>query len=75
LVGFDATFYPDGEVKAVADELAAAARIELKKWCATIGRRLKTEKLEQVEIQLFCLPLPSADEFRASFLKAMGLTA
>ena len=40
---------------------------------ATIGKRLKTEKLGQIEIQLFCLPLPSADDFRAAFLKAMGL--
>jgi hypothetical protein len=62
-------------VQAVADKLAEAARIELKKWCATIGKRLKKEKLEQVEVELFCLPLPSAEDFRAAFLKAMGQTA
>jgi len=75
LVGFDAAFYPSDNVQAVADQLAEAARIELKKWCATIGTRLKKEKLEQVEVELFCLPLPSAEEFRAAFLKAMGQTA
>lgn len=75
LVGFNAAFYPGDQAQAVADKLAEAARIELKKWCATIGKRLKTEKLEQVEVELFCLPLPSADEFRAAFLKAMGQTA
>lgn len=74
LVGFNAAFYPGDQVQAVADKLAEAARIELKKWCATIGKRLKTEKLEQVEVELFCLPLPSADDFRAAFLKAMGQT-
>ena len=75
LVGFDAGFYPDDKIQAVADKLAEAARIELKKWCVTIGKRLKTEKLEQVEVELFCLPLPSAEDFRAAFLKAMGQTA
>ncbi len=55
--------------------MAEAARIELKKWCSTIGTRLKKEKLQQFEIELFCLPLPSAEDFRAAFLKAMGQTA
>jgi Cap4 SAVED domain len=75
LVGFDAAFYPGDSIQAVANKLAEAARIELKKWCATIGKRLKEEKLEQVEVELFCLPLPSAEDFRAAFLKAMGQTA
>jgi hypothetical protein len=75
LVGFDAAFYPGDQAQAVAEKMAEAARIELKKWCATIGNRLKTEKLEQVEVELFCLPLPSAEDFRAAFLKAMGQTA
>jgi len=75
LVGFDAAFYPSDQVQAIADKMAEGARIELKKWCATIGTRLKKEKLEQVEVELFCLPLPSAEDFRAAFLKAMGQTA
>jgi hypothetical protein len=75
LVGFDAAFYPSDQAQAVADKMAEAARIELKKWCATIGTRVKTEKLEQVEIELFCLPLPSAEDFRSAFLKAMGQNA
>jgi hypothetical protein len=75
LVGFDAAFYPGDQVQAVANKMAEAARIELKKWCETIGKRLKKEKLEQVEIEIFCLPLPSAENFRAAFLKAMGQTS
>jgi hypothetical protein len=73
LVGFDAAFYPVDAVAAVAYEIAAAARIEFEAWLSTIGRRLTTEKLEQVEIELFCLPLPSVEGFRAAFLTAMGL--
>ncbi len=75
LVGFDAAFYPGANVKAVAAEIARAARTEFETWRANIGERLKSEKLDQFEIELFCLPLPSAESFRAAFLKAMGLTA
>jgi hypothetical protein len=73
LVGFDAAFYPSDQVQAVADAIADAARLELESWRTTIGQRLTTEKLEQVEIELFCLPLPSAEGFRAAFLTAMGV--
>jgi hypothetical protein len=75
LVGFDAAFYPDDKVEAVANKLADAARTELKTWCKTIGKRLKKENLAHVEVEIFCLPLPSAEKFRAAFLKAMGQAA
>jgi hypothetical protein len=73
LVGFDAAFYPDESKKAVAAEITKAALIELETWKSKIGDRLKSEKLSQFEIQFLCLPLPSAEDFRAAFLKAMGL--
>jgi hypothetical protein len=73
LVGFDAPFYPSDDAKAVADEIAEAARTELEKWRSRIGDRLKSEKLELFEIEFFCLPLPSAEAFRSAFLTAMGL--
>jgi len=73
LVGFDAAFYPGDGVKAVATQIAKAARAELKTWQTRIGERVKSEKLDQFEIQLFCLPLPSAESFRAAFRRAMGL--
>lgn len=75
LVGFDAPFYPKAEAKAVAEELITASRAALTDWSSSIGKRLKLEKLDQFEIQVFCVPLPSAAGFRAAFLKAMGMTA
>jgi hypothetical protein len=75
LVGFDETFYPGDQAIGNADEIAEAARIALEGWRETIGHRLTAHKLEQVEIELFCLPLPSAEEFRLAFLKAMGQPA
>ncbi len=75
LIGFDAEFYPGGGAKAIADQLAEAARLALEIWRKKIAERLQTEKLGQFEIEFFCLPLPSADEFRKAFLKAMGIAA
>jgi Cap4 SAVED domain len=73
LVGFDAPFYPRAGVKAIADEIVQASRAELIGWSNRIGERLKAEKLDQMEIELLCIPLPSAEGFRAAFLKAMGI--
>lgn len=75
LVGFDAPYYPKDDAKAVADEIVKASRTELIGWSKSIGTRLKWEKLDQMEIELFCIPLPSATGFRTAFLKAMGIQA
>lgn len=72
LVGFDAPFYPEANAKAVAEEIIKASRSELTGWSNSIGERLKVENLDQMEIEMFCIPLPSAEGFRAAFLKAMG---
>lgn len=73
LVGFDAQFYPKDDAKAVAEEIVKASRMELTGWSKSIGARLKVEKLDQMEIELLCIPLPSAEGFRAAFFKAMGI--
>lgn len=73
LVGFDAPFYPKDDAKAVAEGIVKASRTELTGWSKSIGARLKAEKLDQMEIELLCIPLPSAEGFRAAFFKAMGI--
>lgn len=73
LVGFDADFYPSGEAALAADAMAAEARKQIDKWKRQVGNRLAEEKLEQFQIEFLCVPLPSAEGFRATFLKALGL--
>ncbi|MDT3468711.1 HamA C-terminal domain-containing protein [Stenotrophomonas maltophilia] len=73
LVGFDAPFYPGENAKGIAEDIIEASRAALVGWADRIGERLVVEKLDQVEIELLCVPLPSADGFRAAFLKAMGI--
>jgi len=75
LVGFDAPFYPGDNAKGVAEDIIEASRTALVGWTDRIGERLILEKLDQIEIELLCVPLPSADGFRAAFLKAMGVAS
>ncbi|WP_439366030.1 DUF1837 domain-containing protein [Bradyrhizobium sp. DASA03005] len=74
LVGFDCSCYPSGDIKAVAAEVAAKAEEAIAAWSKQVLNRVTTEKVDQIEIQFFCVPLPSADKFREAFLKALGKT-
>jgi hypothetical protein len=75
LVGFDAQFYSNDGSKMFSEDIVNASRKELAGWSESIGKRLSSNKLEQVEIELFCIPLPSAEGFRAAFSKALGISA
>ena len=72
LVGFAVPFYPKKDAEAVADEIAQAAREALVGWREKISKGLVANKLESLEIEFFCMPLPSAQDFRDAFLEAMG---
>ena len=71
-MGFAVPFYPKEDAEAVADEIAQAAREALVDWQAKIGTGLTANRLESLEIGFFCMPLPSAQDFRNAFLEAMG---
>lgn len=73
LIAFDANFYPKDGSKAVAEKILIDAKKEMLKWMRNVKNRLSIEKLESFDIQFFCVPVPSADEFRESFLKALGI--
>lgn len=73
LIGFDAKFYPEGDTEAVADDIANAARIEMTNWLKAVSKRISEEKLQNFEIQFFCVPIPSAEGFRSAFLESLGL--
>ena len=72
LIAFDAEFYPK-DAKAVADEILLAAKEEMKKWIGNVKNRVSAEKLESFDIQFLCVPLPSAEGFRQTFLNALGI--
>lgn len=72
LVGFDAEFYPKDAIKTSLDAMVAEAKLAIQRWKVAVDRRIVAEKLSQIDIHFLFVPLPSAEEFRASFLKAMG---
>lgn len=72
LIGFDAGFYPCSEATAVAEQISDAAKVEMVKWLKNVSGRISVEKLQNFEIQFFCVPIPSAEGFRKAFLDALG---
>lgn len=73
LVGFGVPFYPAKGATGVADDIAAASKAALTDWATRVGKGVTKNKLESLEIEFFCVPLPSSEEFREVFLKVMGL--
>ena len=73
LIAFDADFYPKDDAKGIGEDILKAANDEMEKWVKNVKNRLSVEKLDKFDIQFFCVPVPSADGFRASFLKALGI--
>lgn len=73
LVAFDASFYPPNDQVSVAKDIEAAAKAEIQSWMKKVSKRIKVEKLENFEIEIFCIPIPSAKVFRSSFREALGI--
>lgn len=73
LIAFDADFYPKDDAKGIGEDILKAANDEMEKWVKNVKKRISVEKLDKFDIQFFCVPVPSADGFRASFLKALGI--
>lgn len=73
LVGFGVPFYPSDGATALSDDIAAAAKAVLNDWVERVSKGILKNKLESLEIEFFCVPLPSAQEFRDTFLEVMGL--
>lgn len=73
LVGFGVPFYPGEGATALAEEIARAAKAALADWVDQVGKGITKNKLEHLEIEFLCVPLPSAQSFRDVFLQVMGL--
>ena len=71
LIGFALDKYPEpGDDGA---ELPEELRTELDNWYAAIGERVKSERVETIDLEVFCLPIPSAEGFRKAFRRHLGL--
>lgn len=73
LVGFEVPFYPGETATALADDIAKAAKAALVDWAEAVGKGITKYKLDSLDIEFLCIPLPSSQGFRDTFLKVMGL--
>lgn len=71
LAGFDSSSYSTATVTEATIEAAIAASIS--GWHTHAGKRCTKHKLASVGIDLFCIPFPSVDKFRKSFMEELGL--
>jgi hypothetical protein len=74
LIGFSQEAYGSPfEVDGVT--VAAPIVTGIGEWRETIRGRVSSESVQSIEIEFFCVPLPSADLFRAAMRKALGIGA
>jgi hypothetical protein len=72
MIGFDAGFYPHENTIALTDEIVNAAKQAIGEWGKKVGSRISKEKLDEIEIEFLCVPMPSVSAFRDAFLHALG---
>ena len=63
LIGFDLEDYPNlsnGQGESISEQIAA----KIAAWHERICSRIDEQQLASFEIEVFCVPLPSVDEFR-----------
>lgn len=72
LVGFDSECYTSPTLL-TEQCLSAALESAADKWHQSVSYHVGKHKLSQIVIELFCLPFPSVEAFRAYFLKELGL--
>lgn len=73
LVGFSMEDYPnpfeDGQ------EVRADIQEGIDRWRSKLGTTINTHSLDSFEIEVFCVPLPSVQDFRDALLAELGLTS
>lgn len=73
LVGFDATSYSPGASPLTEADLRASLGKTVKSWHGSATHYIKKYNLTGITIELFCVPFPSVDAFRETFLKELGI--
>ena len=71
LVGFDLDNYPN--IAALNETQKKELSEIVRRWHSTIGNRVNEFKIVAVNIDLFCIPMPSVADLRTQVLKKMGV--
>ncbi|HYE22469.1 MAG TPA: DUF1837 domain-containing protein [Verrucomicrobiae bacterium] len=73
LAGFSHDCYKDLKTEDAVKEITQIIKNEITDWVTRVKGRIDEEKLQKYEIHFFCIALPDADEFRATFQEIMGI--
>jgi hypothetical protein len=73
LVGFDEASYADGTPPVTEAVLATSLDASTTSWHKSVSHYVGKHNLTDIGIELFCLPFPSVEAFRAAFLRELGL--
>ncbi len=74
LVGFDSSAYPTEPNSKEMQQVKFDVEKTFNKCKEKIQNRVTLEKIHSFEIQVFCLPFPSVDEFRKAFRSELWLS-
>lgn len=72
LVGFDLDDYPDPYDDS-GRQIREAVRASIESWYARVGQRIAHHELHSFEIEVFCVPVPSVEKFRAAMRSRLAL--
>lgn len=73
LVGFDIANYPEPHDESGAKIVDAVAK-KIARWHERIADRIADHELEAIEMEVFCIPMPSVDKFRSALKERLGLS-
>ncbi|MGL6193722.1 MAG: HamA C-terminal domain-containing protein [Thermoguttaceae bacterium] len=71
LIGFDNTAYPFENSKANVEELKKEFLKQVSEWRSKLSESIKKHNIHTFTIEAFCLPFPSVQGFRDSFLEML----
>jgi len=74
LVGFDSDFYPTAPNSPEANQLKKKIETTFENCKSQIQKRVTSERIHSFEIELFCVPFPSVNDFRKAFRTELGLS-
>jgi len=74
LVGFDSDAYPTDPNSKELEQVKKDIESTFNNSKGQIQKRVTTERIHSFEIQVFCLPFPSVDDFRKAFRSELGLS-
>lgn len=73
LVGFDTDSYSSGGSPVTEPEVVASLNSSIDSWHQSTAHYVEKHKMAEIELEIFCVPFPSVEDFRHAFLSELGI--